>query len=223
MTWNGSTGLTTGGNRRVEFAWSRGYTGAGNGVVYALKDSNSTLYRSTNGGNTFAFVSSNTMLGSQGWYDNALWVAPFPQNSSLTDDLIVAGGIDQWRSTNGGNSFTKISRWQNWQSATSAHADQHVIIEHPQYNGTTNCQVWFGNDGGVWRVNDVRTVAQLSGWTRRNTNLVITQFYGASNHAGTGIVPKIETIEEARKVAWCGCKHSSNKPFCDGSHSGLPE
>ncbi len=42
-------------------------------------------------------------------------------------------------------------------------------------------------------------------------------------HAGTGIVPRIETIEEARKVAWCGCKHSGNKPFCDGTHSALPE
>jgi CDGSH-type Zn-finger protein len=23
-------------------------------------------------------------------------------------------------------------------------------------------------------------------------------------------------------VAWCGCKHSGNKPFCDGSHRNLP-
>ncbi|MCK5944583.1 MAG: CDGSH iron-sulfur domain-containing protein, partial [Planctomycetes bacterium] len=25
------------------------------------------------------------------------------------------------------------------------------------------------------------------------------------------------------KVAWCGCKHSQNAPFCDGAHARLPE
>jgi CDGSH-type Zn-finger protein len=28
-------------------------------------------------------------------------------------------------------------------------------------------------------------------------------------------------ITEEKKVAWCGCKHSGNKPFCDGSHKAL--
>jgi CDGSH-type Zn-finger protein len=42
-------------------------------------------------------------------------------------------------------------------------------------------------------------------------------------HAGTGFVPRIETITAARKVAWCGCKHSLNKPFCDGAHNKLPQ
>lgn len=41
------------------------------------------------------------------------------------------------------------------------------------------------------------------------------------SHAGTGLVPKIETIDVARRVAWCGCKQSCTKPFCDGSHTKL--
>jgi CDGSH-type Zn-finger protein len=28
-------------------------------------------------------------------------------------------------------------------------------------------------------------------------------------------------IAEAKKVAWCGCKHTKNGAFCDGSHSKL--
>ncbi|NIS37882.1 CDGSH iron-sulfur domain-containing protein, partial [Candidatus Saccharibacteria bacterium] len=23
------------------------------------------------------------------------------------------------------------------------------------------------------------------------------------------------------KIAWCGCKHSGTKPFCDGTHKTL--
>lgn len=48
------------------------------------------------------------------------------------------------------------------------------------------------------------------------------QPYCDGSHAGTGFVPKIETIDVAKKVAWCGCKHSCTKPFCDGSHKKLP-
>ncbi|MGI9542964.1 MAG: CDGSH iron-sulfur domain-containing protein [Cyclobacteriaceae bacterium] len=31
----------------------------------------------------------------------------------------------------------------------------------------------------------------------------------------------MEKITEAKKVAWCGCKHSGNKPYCDGSHKNM--
>ena len=26
---------------------------------------------------------------------------------------------------------------------------------------------------------------------------------------------------EPGKYAWCGCKHSRNQPFCDGTHNSL--
>ena len=28
-------------------------------------------------------------------------------------------------------------------------------------------------------------------------------------------------ITEAKKVAWCGCRESKNKPYCDGTHRTL--
>ncbi len=42
------------------------------------------------------------------------------------------------------------------------------------------------------------------------------------SHAGTGVVPKIEEITEAKKVAWCGCRLSKKGVYCDGSHKDLP-
>jgi len=42
------------------------------------------------------------------------------------------------------------------------------------------------------------------------------------SHKGTGLGPRKVDIAEAKTVAWCGCKHSKNGAFCDGSHSHLP-
>jgi len=36
-------------------------------------------------------------------------------------------------------------------------------------------------------------------------------------------VPEITRVEQAGKVAWCGCKHTCKAPFCDGSLSKLPK
>ncbi|MCS5590482.1 MAG: CDGSH iron-sulfur domain-containing protein, partial [Candidatus Thioglobus sp.] len=34
-------------------------------------------------------------------------------------------------------------------------------------------------------------------------------------------VPVKFEAEDTKTVYFCGCKHSSTKPFCDGSHSKL--
>ena len=172
---------------RTELAWHKGYTGAGNGCVYAMQAKNgTTIHRSLDGGATWTQVSTNSILGGQGWYDNALWVDPSDADANPADDVIVAGGLDLWRSTNGGSSFTKISTWSSWPS--SAHADHHCIVEHPGFDGVNNKTVYFGNDGGVWCASNVYTVAGTSGWTSLNNSLGITQFYGGSRHAGAGIL-----------------------------------
>lgn len=187
-TWTNAAGIATTGSTttRIELAWHKGWTGAGNGCCYALKDSSSTLYRSVDGGATWTQISTSSILGSQGWYDTCLWIDPSDTDANPADDVLMAGGIDQWRSTNGGTTFTKVSRWSSWPN--SAHADQHVIIEHPQFDGTTNRTVYFGNDGGIWRTDNVYTVANTSGWINLNNSLRITQFYGGSRNQSAGIL-----------------------------------
>lgn len=42
------------------------------------------------------------------------------------------------------------------------------------------------------------------------------------SHRGTGMTPVRTEITEAKKVAWCGCKHAAGgSAFCDGSHRKL--
>ena len=38
------------------------------------------------------------------------------------------------------------------------------------------------------------------------------------SHRGTGIEPLEFEITERRRVALCRCKHTTNEPFCNGSH-----
>ena len=190
-TWLQASGMPGGSTfRRSELAYA---PNAGN-IVYASVDlEGGSLYKSTNGGESYTEVfdgladTAFNPLGSQGWYDNMLFVSPTDAN------FVIWGGIDQFRSLDGGITFARQSRWQAWALAapTSAHADQHVAVAHPGFNGTTNRIVFFGNDGGIYRANDVTTVGggvspYTSGWTELNNGLAITQLYGAAGHPGTG-------------------------------------
>ena len=66
--------------------------------VYAsVNSAQGRVYRSTDGGHSYAVTSSGTnYLGAQGDYSNSLWVDP------TNPARIVVGGIDLWTSTAGG-------------------------------------------------------------------------------------------------------------------------
>jgi photosystem II stability/assembly factor-like uncharacterized protein len=171
------------GGSRTELAYAR----ANPSIVYASVDNEGgQLWRSANGGKTYSRVKAKhrkdltlSLLNQQGWYDNVVW-AGHPTNP----DLVIVGGVDLWKSSNGGKTFEEIS---DWQSTQSAHADQHIIVAHPDY-GKKNNTVFFGNDGGVFRVDDLETLDKHKGWTSLSNGYVVTQFYGAAGHAKAGIL-----------------------------------
>ncbi|MEI2611243.1 MAG: hypothetical protein V9G20_21640 [Candidatus Promineifilaceae bacterium] len=182
QSWTAATGLPTlDWLGRVELA----YAPTSPGIVYAsVSQNNGQLWQSTNGGQSYTLINTgNNYLGTQGWYDNIVWVDPTNPN------IVIVGGIDLWRSTNGGTTLTKISEW--WRAPSSAHADNHFIVAHPGFDGSTNRTVFFGNDGGVYKTDNVYTVstgAPPNGWQELNNNLGITQFYGAAGNATTGVI-----------------------------------
>lgn len=172
---------------RVELA----YAPNNPSIVYAsVNRNNGEIFRSTNSGEnyppgdprlSYTLVNTgNSYLGSQGGYDNIIWVNPLDAN------FVIVGGIDLWRSTNGGTTLTRISQWQN--APASAHADHHMIVAHPGFNNNTNRTVFFGNDGGIYRSDNVATVGPTTGWVELNNNLGITQFYGAAGNLNGVII-----------------------------------
>ena len=123
---------------------------------------------------------------NQGWYDNVIAVDP------VNPARVWAGGIDLFRSENSGQSFGAAGYW--WKDRgtdpTYHHADQHVIVFHPQYNGTSNRTMFSGHDGGVDRIDNAlapvnTTLAQICGspvaggpqWIDRSNGYITTQFY----------------------------------------------
>jgi len=180
LRWTASTGLPAppgGIGGRVELAIAP----SSPAIVFASVDiASGELYRSSDGGRTFARVSTGVgYLGTQGWYANTLWVDP------TNAQTLIVGGLDLYRSSDGGATLTQISDWRFW--PTSAHADHHIIVQHPGFNGTSNTTVYFGNDGGIHSA-DAYSVASLSGWQSLNHTLGITQFYGGAANAGGVIV-----------------------------------
>ncbi len=128
----------------------------------------------------------------QGWYDNIIAVAPHDPN------VVYAGGIDLFRSDDGGATWGGIGFW--WvgrQDSAYLHADQHTIVFHPDFDGGANQTMFVGNDGGVFRTDaalDGETADQPSelctpassgvSWTSLNNGYEVTQFYHGRPLAG---------------------------------------
>ena len=150
---------------------------AGN-TVYVLNSNSSyqtpQLYKSTDGGDTwFATVTSppaasgtNDLSSGQAWYNMALAVDP------VNDKHVIAGGLNCYRSTNGGNSWTQVSTWIGT-SLSYVHADQQTAV----WNGS---QVLVGSDGGIFYSSDSGAT-----FTDRNRGLRLKQYYSCAMHPTT--------------------------------------
>jgi photosystem II stability/assembly factor-like uncharacterized protein len=188
QTWSVAQGGPWTG--RVELT----YAAQNPAVVYASVDVNGgEIWRSDDSGQSFTRRNSLTAaqepavyLGNQGWYGNAIWAGD-PTNA----DVVVVGGVNLWRSTDGGNTLVDISTW--W-DPRSCHADHHRIVADPGYDGGTNRVVFFGNDGGIYKAQDVLTVGndaqlpRIAGWVKLDNSFGVTQFYSGTGNPATGTI-----------------------------------
>jgi photosystem II stability/assembly factor-like uncharacterized protein len=128
-----------------------------------------------------------------GWYTNVIAVDP------VNPETVWAGGVDLYRSDDGGRSWGLAGYYWAFGFRTYIHADQHAIAFHPNFNGSTNQTLLVANDGGVFRTINARAAVSSShpsaicdpaqadiSWAALNHNLGITQFYhGAPFAHGT--------------------------------------
>lgn len=139
------------------------------------KQSNSTfkgMYRSTNSGNSFTLQANSPNIfgysttgsdnSGQSWYDLAIAVDP---NDAST---MWVGGVNVWKSTDGGVTYTIQSNWTYPNAIGYTHADIHYLNI---YNGDVYC----GSDGGIFVSSDGG-----NNWTDKSAGLQITQFYKLS-------------------------------------------
>ncbi|MFH1118591.1 MAG: PKD domain-containing protein [Bacteroidota bacterium] len=142
-------------------------------IVYVFltnSDSFKGLYRSIDSGVSFEERSTSPNImswdcsggsGGQAWYD--LDVAADPTNP----DILYGGGVNCFKSTDGGSTWNIRSHWYGGCGVQSVHADLHVL----EYSPLTG-KLFAGNDGGVyWTENGGLN------WTEISNGLVISQAY----------------------------------------------
>lgn len=171
---------------RAEIAWARSRPG----LVYISLDNTpdatgarGEVWKSEDSGATWTFLSTPKHLNEQGDYDNAIWVDPTNENH------IIVGGLDLYQSQDGGILFNKISDWRfGTPGARQPHADHHQIVSVPNFSAG-NPVVYIGNDGGLYRANNVFAVgpdSSNSAWQNLNNGLNVTQFYGGAGSRAAG-------------------------------------
>ena len=184
-SWCTLTGLLLGCSvhdvtgRRIQLAVSEDAPS----VVYAVAANSSSglegIYKSTNSGASFSSVftgSDGSLLGyrcdatganeGQGWYDLCLAVDP---NDA---DIIYLGGVNTFKSADGGNSWSNVNRWTSGGSYGSCntdevHADKHYLAFQ---NGSST--LFECNDGGLYKTTDGGST-----WTDITNGMQISQMY----------------------------------------------
>ena len=161
-------------------------------LVYAVVVDGSSglngIYKSTNSGSSFSQVfsgSTKNLLhwssdgsgsGGQGWYDLALAASPNDANT------VVVGGINSWRSTDGGNSWSIIDHW--WGDGVQAvHADKHQL-KYRSNGDLVEC-----NDGGIYYSTNDGSV-----FVDKTNGLIISQMYklGVSQTVATETITGLQ-------------------------------
>ncbi|HNY01246.1 MAG TPA: PKD domain-containing protein [Bacteroidales bacterium] len=129
------------------------------------------IFRSTDAGLSFVSRSTSPNIlgwscdgsdsGGQGWYDLALAADPVNPN------IVFAGGVDVWKSIDGGTTWAINSHWYGGCNVPAVHADCHFLGYSP-----VDGKLYAGNDGGCWATADGGTT-----WTDRTEGMTIGQIY----------------------------------------------
>ncbi len=170
------------------------------GVSDAVSRAVVGLYKSTNGGDTWTRVNSTNWASSQAWYDNV--VAAHPTNPNV----VFCGGLDWYRSTNGGSTLGQLSYWYLGYGgvippggaegpSNYVHADDHALTFDP-----TNSQIiYIGCDGGIFKSTDGGTT-----WAGKNGGFVTTQFYNGFAGASTTPALSLGGLQDNGTVLYTG-------------------
>jgi len=123
----------------------------------------------------------NDFTRGQAFYDLVIETDP------ANDDHVYVGGIDSYKSTDGGATWTQYTKWSNNNVLNTAnislvHADQHALVFNPK----NPSQFVMGNDGGIFFASNKDNLATTTAVGMRNKRFNVTQFYhGTLNPSAT--------------------------------------
>jgi photosystem II stability/assembly factor-like uncharacterized protein len=192
-------------------------------IIYASIGNGSTsgagtwLCKSTNGGSSWSIVNTTDYATYQGWFSH--WVGVHPNNPNF----VLVGGIDVWKSIDGGNNLTKKSDWAAWYFGQTpiggpegppnyVHADQHSITFHPENPDI----IYLGTDGGVFRTTDGGETFQ-----GLNGGYQTTQFYNGFSSSNSNINLAIGGMQDNATAIYTGSLAWYRAIGGDGCQTGI--
>ncbi len=174
----GGNGFPTSGIRRIELAVAPSNASVCYALVQGSGNGLGDIYKTTNTGSSWSTLAkpndadggipANDFTRSQAWYDFSLAVDPNNANT------VFAGGVDLFKSTNGGSSWSQIAHWYGGYGYQYVHADQHIAYFEPGNSSV----IYFGNDGGIWRSANATSGTPSIAFKGDNYN--VTQFYACA-------------------------------------------
>lgn len=149
-------------------------TAANPNLVYMIAGSDEDsgfygFYKSDDSGQSFELRSDSPNIltyseigdgtGGQSWYDLAITASP------TDEDEVFIGGVNVWKTGNGGLSWQILSHWTYPSNIGYTHADIHVLEAYGN-------KLYCGSDGGIFSSSN-----NGSTWTDHSEGLQISQFY----------------------------------------------
>ena len=130
-------------------------------------------------------------IGGQGWIHNAIAVDP------QDPDRVYVGGIDIYRSDDGGKNWGIASFWQSADGPGGAHADVLGLVFPPDFDGSARPYLYAVTDGGVYltlNARDALAAGERAGcamtnrvrWLPLHGGYQTTQFYSGAVLPGGG-------------------------------------
>lgn len=180
-TWTSNYTSSLSSLGRVEL----GTAPSNSNVVYAIIASNNTvgeIVKTIDSGANWtnipepsdvrdSSVPNDDFSRGQAWYDLIIAISP------TNEDEIYVGGINTFKSIDGGSSWDKTSSWASFydSSVSYVHADIHNIVFRPNNN-----QLLIATDGGIFYSPDNSLMNLKGSILPRNLNFNITQFYSGA-------------------------------------------
>lgn len=134
----------------------------------------------------------NRSIGGQGWIHNALAVDP------QDPERVWVGGIDIYRSDDGGKNWGIASFWQAADGLNGAHADVLALVFPPDFDGANHAFLYAATDGGVYLTDNSRAELATGAraactpyqnrvrWRPLHGGMQSTQFYSGAVLPGGG-------------------------------------
>ena len=128
--------------------------------IYKTTDGFSTVTETTLPNDEDRGIPSNDFTRGQAFYNLIIKVDP------NNDNIVYTGGIDLFKSSDGGTTWNQLTHWYGAHGLPYMHADQHEIVF------ASSEKMIFTNDGGIYYSNNSGATIEP-----RNNNFNTLQFY----------------------------------------------